>query len=111
MRIKLEKIKLVPSELADDSTFQRRLWLDTIGTLPSPEEIRMFLADPAGDKRAQWIDLILDRPEYANYWALVWADILLVDRQKLGERGLMNYIDGCRNSLRQTAAMTSGCPS
>lgn len=87
VRIKLEKIKLVPSELADDSTFQRRLWLDTIGTLPSPEEIRMFLADPAGDKRAQWIDRILDRPEYANYWALVWADILLVDRQKLGERG------------------------
>ena len=87
VRIKFEKIKLVPSELADDATFLRRLWLDTIGTLPTPSEVRQFLSDPAADKRAQWIDKALDRPEYANYWALVWADILLVDRQKLGERG------------------------
>ena len=87
VRIKLEKIQLVPSELADDATFLRRLWLDTIGTLPSPEEVRQFLADPAVDKRAHWTDKVLDRPEYADYWALVWADILLVDRQKLGERG------------------------
>jgi len=87
VRIKLEKIKLVPSELADDATFLRRLWLDTIGTLPTPDEVRLFLSDPASDKRAQWIDKALDRPEYADYWALVWADILLVDRQKLGERG------------------------
>ena len=87
VRLKLEKIQLVPSELADDATFLRRLWLDTIGTLPTPEEVRLFLADPAVDKRVQWIDKVLDRPEYADYWALVWADILLVDRQKLGERG------------------------
>ena len=87
VRIKLEKIQLVPSELADDATFLRRLWLDTIGTLPSPEEVRQFLADPAVDKRSHWTDKVLDRPEYADYWALVWADILLVDRQKLGERG------------------------
>ena len=87
VRIKLEKIKLVPSELVDDATFLRRLWLDTIGTLPTPEEVRLFLADPAVDKREQWIDNVLERPEYADYWALVWADILLVDRQKLGERG------------------------
>lgn len=87
VRIKLEKIRLVPSEIADDTTFLRRLWLDSIGTLPTPEEIRLFLSDQAADKRAHWIDMALDRPEYADYWALVWADILLVDRQKLGERG------------------------
>ena len=91
VRAKLEKIQLVPSELADDATFLRRLWLDTIGTLPSPEEVRLFLSDPAVDKRARWIDKVLDRSEYADYWALVWADILLVDRQKLGERGAYEF--------------------
>ena len=91
VRAKLEKIQLVPSDLADDATFLRRLWLDTIGTLPSPEEVRLFMADPAVDKRARWIDKVLDRSEYADYWALVWADILLVDRQKLGERGAYEF--------------------
>lgn len=84
---KLKKMQLVPSELADDATFLRRVWLDTIGTLPSSEEAREFLADRNPDKRAKWIDRALERPEYADYWALIWSDILLVDRQKLGERG------------------------
>ena len=84
---KLQKMRLVPAELADDATFLRRLYLDMIGTLPSPEEIREFQSDRRSDKRSYWIDRVLDRPEYADYWALVWSDILLVDRQKLGERG------------------------
>ena len=87
VKSKLEKMQLVPSELSDDATFLRRVWLDTIGTLPTPEDVRQFLADPATDKRARWIEKALERPEYADYWALVWSDILLVDRQKLGERG------------------------
>ena len=84
---KLEKMGIVPSELADDATFLRRASLDTIGTLPKPEEARAFLADRATDKRSRWIDKILERPEYADYWALKWADILLVNRDKLGDRG------------------------
>ncbi len=87
VKSKLEKMQLVPSGLADDTTFLRRVWLDTIGTLPAPDDVRQFLADPATDKRSQWIEKALERPEYADYWALVWSDILLVDRQKLGERG------------------------
>jgi hypothetical protein len=87
VRVKFKKIKLVPSELVDDATFLRRLLLDTIGTLPTSDETREFLADPAADKRSRWIDGVLERTEYADYWALVWADLLLVDRQKLGERG------------------------
>lgn len=84
---KLRKMGLLPSELADDATFLRRSTLDCLGTLPTPEEVRAFLADSSLDKRAKWIDHLLAREEYADYWALKWADILLVDREKLGERG------------------------
>lgn len=88
---KLRKMQLQPSDLADDATFLRRVCLDTIGTLPTPEETREFLADRRPDKRARWIDRVLERPEFADYWALVWSDILLVDRQKLGERGAYEF--------------------
>ena len=84
---KLRKMGLLPSNLADDGTFLRRATLDTIGTLPTPDEVRAFLADTSPDKRSAWIERLLQRDEYADYWALKWADILLVDREKLGDRG------------------------
>jgi hypothetical protein len=84
---RLEQMGIVPSELADDATFLRRAFLDTIGTLPTPDEAREFLADRSSDKRGRWIDKLLARDEYADFWALKWSDILLVDRNRLAERG------------------------
>jgi len=84
---KLKVMGLVPSDLCDDATFLRRASLDVLGTLPTPDEVRAFLADPDSGKRRRVIDAILQRPEYADYWALQWSDILLVNRDKLGDRG------------------------
>src|SRR5262249_31142832 len=84
---KLKLIGLTPSELADDTTFLRRVYLDALGALPRPDEVRSFLADTDPNKRAHWIDKILNRPEFADYAALQWADVLQVNRDKLGDRG------------------------
>jgi hypothetical protein len=84
---RLKQMGIVPSESADDATFLRRAFLDTIGRLPTVGETRDFLADKEENKRSRWIERILAQEEYADLWALKWADILLVDRQKLGERG------------------------
>ncbi|HEY2250107.1 MAG TPA: DUF1549 domain-containing protein, partial [Planctomycetaceae bacterium] len=96
---KLHKMGLLPSELADDATFLRRATLDCLGTLPSPAEVRTFLADVSLDKRARWIERLLAREEYADYWALKWADILLVDREKLGDRGAFEMHHWLRNQF------------
>ena len=84
---KLKTVGMVPSELAGDAVFLRRVYLDVLGTLPKPDEVRSFLEETNPGKRAKWIDKILDRPEYADYWAQKWADVLLVNRDKLGDRG------------------------
>ncbi len=84
---KLRTLELRPSDLADDATFMRRAYLDVIGTLPSADDARAFLADTSPDKRARLVDALLDRPEYADYWAMRWADILRVDRDKLTAEG------------------------
>jgi hypothetical protein len=84
---KLKTMGIVPSELCDDAAFLRRAYLDTLGTLPRPDEVRAFRADADPAKRAKWIDKILQRPEYADYWTLKWADVLQVNRDKLGDRG------------------------
>jgi hypothetical protein len=84
---KLERLGIAPSELADDATFLRRVYLDTIGTLPTPAEARAFLASTDPGKRAKLIDQLLGRPEYADYWTMRWADILRVDRDKVTPQG------------------------
>ncbi len=64
--------------LCSDAVFLRRVCLDVIGTLPTAREARAFLADRDPDKRATLIDALLERDEFADYWALKWCDALRV---------------------------------
>jgi len=96
---KLKKLNVLPAELADDAEFLRRVYLDVIGTLPTPAETRGFLADQRADKRARLVDALLQRPEFADYWALKWADLLRVDRQALGHKRAYAYFRWIRESI------------
>jgi hypothetical protein len=73
---KWRQLGLAPSAAADDLEFHRRASLDAIGTLPTPDEVRAFLADASADKRQRLVDRLLERPEYATYWAQQWGDLL-----------------------------------
>jgi hypothetical protein len=80
---RLRKLNMVPSDLADDTEFLRRVTIDTIGTLPSPEDIRAFLADKSPDKRARKIETLLTHPMHAALWATKFCDITGNDTQSL----------------------------
>ena len=75
-RIKQEGLE--PAPLCSDEVFIRRAFLDLIGALPEAGEVRAFLEDNRPDKRAILIDSLLEREEFAVYWALKWSDILRV---------------------------------
>jgi hypothetical protein len=62
---------------SDDAEFLRRLSLDLLGLLPSPEETLEFVKDAAPGKRAAKVDQLLARPEYAHAWAEIWETILV----------------------------------
>ena len=98
---KLRKLRIVPSDLATDAEFMRRAYLDCIGTLPTPEEARAFLAEQRPDRRARLVDALLERPEYADYWALKWADILRVNKEKLGAKGAHAFHVWLRRALAE----------
>src|SRR5204863_7717837 len=72
---KWQKLGLQPSETADDAEFLRRASLDLIGTLPTADEARQFLASTDPQKRARKIDELLQRPEYALFWATKFSDL------------------------------------
>lgn len=96
---KLQKLNVLPSEPADDAEFLRRVYLDVIGTLPTAAEARHFLHDRREDRRTRLVDELLRRPEYADYWALKWADLLRVDRQILGHKRAYAEYRWIRESL------------
>ena len=84
---KLTRLGIPPSEPIDDATFLRRAFLDVIGTLPTAAEARAFLADASPDKRTKLVDALLQRPEYAEYWAMKWSDLLKADKLKITPQG------------------------
>ncbi len=81
-------LRLTPSERTSDREFLRRVFLDTIGTLPTAAEATRFFADTHPDKRGRLIDDLLNRPEFADFWALKWADLLRAEEKALDPRGV-----------------------
>jgi hypothetical protein len=75
---KLEKFRIVPSELAGDGEFLRRVCLDLTGTLPPPARVREFLAGKDPHKREKLIDTLIGSPEFVDYWTFRFSDIFRV---------------------------------
>lgn len=75
---RLEKLRIVPSDLCDDQTFLRRVTLDLVGRPPTPLEYEGFMADEDSDKRASKIDALIATDDFADYQAALWAEQLRV---------------------------------
>ncbi len=71
-----KRLAVAPSPTVSDENFIRRVTIDLCGTLPTPQEILAYREDKSPRKRQVLVDSLLGRPEYANYFAVKWADIL-----------------------------------
>ncbi len=96
---KLKRLGINPSPVCDDATFLRRASLDLTGALPSVAAAREFMHDNRPDKRARLVDHLLDRPEYAEFWALKWADLLRIEEKTLDRKGVHNFHAWIRRSI------------
>lgn len=101
-RLRQEKIE--PARVCSDGAFVRRVYLDVIGTLPTALEAREFLQSQDPDKRRVLIDRLLEREEFAEYWAMKWSDLLRVKAEfpiNLWPNGAQAYHRWIRTSLRE----------
>jgi hypothetical protein len=83
---KLKDLNIPPSPRSTDAEFVRRAYLDTLGILPTIDEAQKFTADKSPKKRDVLVDNLLERPEFVDYWSYKWADLLLVNSEKLKAR-------------------------
>src|SRR5947209_13015075 len=98
---KLRQLNITPSDQASDATFHRRAFIDVIGRLPTPDETRAFLKDIDPQKRAKLIDRLLERPEYADFWANKWTDLLRPNPYHVGIKATYNLDSWLRESFRR----------
>jgi Protein of unknown function (DUF1553)/Protein of unknown function (DUF1549)/Bacterial Ig-like domain (group 2) len=96
---KLADVNIPPSPLSSDSEFMRRAFLDAAGILPTPDEVRAFLADARPNKRAALVDALLERPEFIDHWAYKWSDLLLVSSRGLPSNAMWSYYNWIRGSV------------
>jgi len=95
----LALLHIPPSPPASDSEFIRRAYLDAAGILPTRGEVESFLNDRSPDKRDRLIDSIMKRPEFVDYWAYKWSDLLLVTSNRLSDDQMWSYYDWIRESV------------
>jgi hypothetical protein len=96
---KLRELRLPPSGQCSDAEFIRRAYLDAAGILPTPEELSKLLADRSPDKRARLIDALLERPEFVDYWAYKWCDVMLVSTRKLPQPAMWAFYRAIRQAI------------
>ena len=100
---KLAALHIEPAGLCDDEVFLRRVYLDAMGILPTPEEVRAFLADRGHSKRTKLIDRILERPEFIDYWTLLLDDLVQnrkeSDHDVRGTKGVRAFHEWLRNQV------------
>ncbi len=103
------RLGLFPSDLCSDVAFLRRASLDTIGVLPTAEEVKSVFAWPANPgepesavqaRRAGLIDRLMDRPEFADYWANKWADLLRPNPDRVGLKSVLMLDEWLRERFR-----------
>jgi hypothetical protein len=98
---KLTALNMPPSPKSDDSAFLRRVYLDTIGVLPTADEAKIFLADTDPDKRTKLIEQLLSRPEFVDYWAYQWSDVLLLTGNRLRPEAIKSYYKWIRDRVAE----------
>jgi hypothetical protein len=87
----LRELRVKPADLAPDHVFLRRAYLDTLGVLPTAAETRAFLDGTDPKKREKLIDALLERPEFAEYWAQKWSDLLRNEEKSLDKKGVAAF--------------------
>jgi mono/diheme cytochrome c family protein len=101
---KLNKLRIIPADVASDEIFLRRVFLDVVGLPPTVEERNRFLTDTRPEKRAALVDELLERKEFTEMWVMKWAELLQIRTfnngpQQVSYKAALNYYQWLRERI------------
>jgi hypothetical protein len=101
---RLRTLGVQPAHPCSDAVFVRRIYLDVIGTLPDAQEVKEFLSRRDPNKRSALIDRLLEREEFADYWAMKWSDLLRIKSEfpvNLWPNAVQSFHRWIRTAIKQ----------
>ncbi len=93
---RLDKLGLPVEQDASPELWLRRLYLTTLGRLPSPEEQSIYWNDPSFDRDELAVDRVLADSQFAALLALRWSDVLRNEPKGMSEQGVALWNDWLR---------------
>ncbi len=108
---RLSKLRMTPAEVCSDDEFVRRVFIDTIGLLPTLQEYAFFKNDTRTDKRAQLVDRLLARPEFTDLWTMKWGERLqarsVVSASASHQKATVRYTEWLRRQIESETPMNA----
>ncbi len=92
--------QLQPNPAVSDEVFVRRIYLDTVGRIPTRQEALAFLGSKQPGKRATLISGLLNSEGYVQHYFNYWADVLRVQSKTSGSPTGLAYAQFIQDSLR-----------
>lgn len=89
---------VTPAAPPEDAAWSQRVYQRLVGRDPTSDEVRQFLNEPPGRRRAALVDRLLESDDYARYWSQRWTDVLLgaaaqqPDRWGVDRQGFEQYL-------------------
>lgn len=85
-----------PMQKIGDEEFLRRVYLDIVGHIPSPEEVTAFALSPSQDKRAKVVEKLLADERFGENWGRYFRDVIMYrkteDRAEIVSGALEDYL-------------------
>ncbi len=92
---RLEAEKVSVGTQADDSEFLRRVYLDLVGAIPTPQKVKSFLDSKDPEKRAKLIDELLTDARFGKYLGETFSNIMVPresNNRRLDDAPLRNWM-------------------
>lgn len=115
----MTKDRIPHASLSNDYEFCRRIYLDLTGRIPTPEQLKAFVSNPAADKRDRLIDELLDSQAWVDHWSYWYGDLVRAAANRIGDPAMQNFNWWLRQSLKEdkpydrlvTEMLTSSAPN
>lgn len=96
----MAKDQIPHAPLANDYEFCRRIYLDLTGRIPTAEQLKSFVNNPAANKRDRLIDELLESQAWVEHWGYWYGDLVRACANRIGNPALKHFDAWLRQSLK-----------
>ncbi len=87
--------------LSNDYEFCRRVYLDLTGRIPTPEQLKAFVASADPSKRDKLIDELLESQAWVDHWSYWYGDLVRNCGNRIGNPAMKHFDAWMRQSFKE----------